>query len=202
MRFKLILCLLLASLASSAAAQIEGRYQKIGTVPGKNSLATVQFDEYLNFSCPHCNNFRKAAIPLKKKYGKRLKVRYVPVLFSNQPDGPLRLFFIGQAAGRTEEIKNLIFDASFGAGVNIYDPAVVTYLASTSGLGDRFRKEANAQWVTQKVMEAQQETDRVGVRATPTVVLQRALFVEPKTGMQAFVGNLDHLIGQLLTGSQ
>ena len=122
----------------------------------------------------------------------------MPILFRNQSDGPLRLFYIGASVGRTEEIKNLIFDAAFNAGVNIYDPAVVSYLARTAGLGEKFRKEANAAWVTQKVNLAQRRSVKFGVRATPTVVLQGSLLVEPKSGMQAFVGNLDHLIGQLL----
>lgn len=184
--------------AQSLTAEIEGRYRTVGKVPEKNSLSVVQFDEYINFTCPHCNNFRKAAIPLKQKYGKRIKITYVPILFRNQADGPLRLFYIGDSVGRTEEIKDLIFDAAFDAGVNIYDPAVVSYLARTAGLGEKFQKEANAAWVTQKVNLAQRRSSEFGVNSTPTVVLQDSLLVEPKAGMQAFVGNLDHLIGQLL----
>jgi len=198
-----ISCLLLATTLlliplAAEPAEIEGRYKVIGKVPNKQSLDVVQFDEYLNFTCPHCNNFRKAALPIKKKYGKRIKVNYIPILFRNQSDAPLRLFFIGQSMGRTEEIKNLIFDAAFQAGVNIYDPAVVNYLARSSGLGDKYAKEVNAAWVTRKVAEAQQRAAEDGVRVTPSVVLQRALLTAPGTGMQAYVGNLDHLIGQLL----
>ncbi len=181
-----------------AAAQIEGRYEAIRALPAKNSLRVVQFDEYINFTCPHCNNFRKAAMHLKKKYGKRLRINYRPILFRNQADGPLRLFFIAQSLGRTEEVKDLIFDAAFGAGVNIYDPAVVSYLARTAGLGEIFQREANAEWVTKLVRESHRLATADGVQVTPTIVLQRALKLVPRTGMQAFVGNLDHLIEQLL----
>lgn len=190
------ICILLT--AQSLSAEIEGRYRTVGKVPETNSLPVVQFDEYINFTCPHCNNFRKAAIPMKRKYGKRIKITYIPILFQNQADTPLRLFYIGVSVGRTEEIKNLIFDAAFGAGVNIYDPAIVSYLARTAGLGEKYQKEANAPWVTQKVNLAQRRSSQVGVTGTPTVVLQGSLLVEPKSGMQAFVGNLDNLIGQLL----
>ena len=197
-RYLTLILFLLFWLPAAAHAQIEGRYEIIGAVPKPHSLAVVQFDEYLNFTCPHCNNFRKAAKPLKKKYGKRLKVTYLPILFRGQADGPLRLFYIAQSVGRTEEIKNLIFDAAFNSGVNIYDPAVVSYLARSSGLGEKFRKEVNAEWVTRKVIAAQRRASEDGVRATPTVVLQRALLTSPQTGMQAYVGNLDHIIAQLL----
>jgi predicted DsbA family dithiol-disulfide isomerase len=185
--------------AGPALADFYGSYQRIAALPKKHSVKVVQFDEFLNFTCPHCNNFREAAKPLKKKYGKRLKVTYIPVLFRGQPDSPLRLFYIGEAAGRTEEIKNLIFDAAFVHGVNIYDPTVVSYLARSSGLGERYQKEGGAEWVTQKVLHAQRRAEVDGIRATPTVVLQRALLVEPAGGMQAYVGNLERLIEQLLS---
>lgn len=190
------LCVLAA--VPTISAEIEGRYEKIGTVPKKHTLAEVQFDEYLNFTCPHCNNFRKAAIAIKKKYGKRLKITYFPILFSRQSDYPLRLFYIGQSVGRTEEIKNLIFDAAFESGVNIYDPAIVSYIARSAGLAEKYKNEGNADWVTKKVDQAQSRASAVGIRATPTVVLQESLLVVPKSGMQAFVGNLDHMIEQML----
>ena len=181
-----------------ATADIEGNFQKIGLVPERNSLDVVVFDEYLNFTCPHCNNFRKAGQPLKQKYGSRLKINYIPILFGNQADHPLRLFFIAQREGREEEIKDLIFDAAFKFGVNIYDPAVVQYLARSSGLGANFEAEANADWVTEKVLRAQQQASQVGIKATPTVVLHGTILVEPQSGMQAYVGNLDRIINQLL----
>lgn len=195
----LLAALCLSFAAPSLFAQVEGRYQKIGTIPKKHSVAVVQYDEYLNFTCPHCNNFRKAALPLKKKYGKRLKITYIPILFARQADYPLRLFFIAQSVGRTEEIKNIIFDAAFDSGVNIYDPAIVSYIARSSGLADKYKKEAQAAWVTKKVDQAQSRAAVVGVRSTPTVVLQEALLLVPNAGMQAFVGNLDFIIGQLIT---
>ncbi|MCH7476665.1 MAG: thioredoxin domain-containing protein [SAR324 cluster bacterium] len=181
-----------------ATADIEGNFQKIGLVPERNSLDVVVFDEYLNFTCPHCNNFRKVAQPLKQKYGARLRINYIPILFGNQADHPLRLFFIAQREGREEEIKDLIFDAAFKFGVNIYDPAVVQYLARSSGLGAKFEAEANADWVTEKVLRAQQQASQVGIKATPTVVLHGTILVEPQSGMQAYVGNLDRIINQLL----
>lgn len=182
-----------------ARAQLEGSYDTIGPLPKPHSLKVVQFDEYLNFTCPHCNNFRTAAKPLKKKFGKRLQVTYIPVLFRNQSDGALRLFFIAEAAGRAEEVKNLIFDATFSSGVNINDPSVVSYLARSSGLGEQFRKDVNSEWVTQKVIDAQQRASEAGIHATPTIVLEQALRITPSSGMQSFVGNLERLIEQMLS---
>lgn len=194
----MLVLLLGAALASRARAELEGVFETISSQPAAHSLDTVVFEEYFNFTCPHCNTFRTAAQPLKERYAKRLRIVNIPIMFRGQTDAPLRLFYIAQSVGREEEIKTLIFDAAFRYGVNPYDPQVTSYLARSSGLGDVYAKELNAGWVTRKVEESRAKAEQAGVRATPTVVLQGALRLVPETGMSAFVGNVDHLIEQLL----
>jgi protein-disulfide isomerase len=184
--------------ALTVAAQVDGNYERIGTVPAKNSLDTILVEEYINFTCPHCNNFRSAAIPLYQKYAKRIDRRYVPILFRGQNDAALRLFVIAQKNGKEEEIVNALFDATFKYGVNINDPAIVNYLARSSGLAELYERDYAADWVGKKIAENHQKADAAGVSATPTLVLNNALRVVPQGGMQEFVGNVDRLIGQLL----
>lgn len=194
-----MLALLLgAALASRARAQLDGVFETISSAPAAHSLDTVTFEEYFNFTCPHCNNFRTAAQPLKERYAKQLRIVNIPIMFRGQTDAPLRLFYIAQSLGREEEIKALIFDAAFRYGVNPYDPQVTSYLARSSGLGEVYAKELNAAWVNRKVEESMAKVEQAGVRATPTVVLQGALRLVPEAGMSQYVANLDHLIGQLL----
>jgi protein-disulfide isomerase len=196
--FALLTSFGLALHAGTVSAQLEGQFEPIAALPEPHSLDVVVFQEYLNFTCPHCNNFRDASKPLFSKYGKRLKVEYIPILFRGQNDAPLRLFFIAQRAGREYDVMVMIFDATFKYGVNINDPAVVGYLARTAGLGPAFQEQAGAEWVSRKVAEAQNRAAVAGVEATPTVVLQGALRVVPESGMQEYVANLDRLIDQLL----
>lgn len=181
-----------------AAPEIAGQYVAIGTVPARHSLERVAFEEFLNFTCPHCNNFRGEAKGLFVKYGQRIQRIYVPILFRGQQDEPLRLFFIAEAAGKTEQVKDAIFDAAFKYNANVYDKAVVAFLARQEGLYERYRAEAQAEWVTKKVLAAQQRAHEAGVDATPTIVLQHALRTTPESGMAAFVNNLDAIIAQLL----
>jgi len=190
--------LLLLGGAQAVHGQLQGAFETIAPAPKPHSLKVVQIEEYLNFTCPHCNNFRPGLAQLKSRFGERIRVTSIPILFRGQTDAPLRLFFIAQAAGKAETVKDVIFDAAFKFGVNIYDPAVVSYLARSSGLGSRYEQEAGAEWVTRKVREAQEKAGRAGIQATPTVVLQGALRVVPQGGMQAFVGTLESLIEQLL----
>ncbi len=85
--------------------------------------------------------------------------------------------------------------------MNIYDPKVVNYLARTAGLTEAFAKHGNAEWVNRKIAAAHARADQVGVKATPTIVLNGSLRMTPQTGMQTFVDNLDRLIAQLLRKS-
>ena len=182
-----------------AAAQIDGQFERIGPVPKPHSVQTVLFEEYLNFTCPHCNNFRQASVPLFEVHGKRLKRVYIPLLFRGQNDAALRLFYIGQKAGKEKQILDALFDATFRYGVNINDAGVVNYLARSAGLGEAYERDYNAEWVNQKLQQAATMADKAGITATPTIVLQGSLRIMPRGGMQAFVGNLDHIISQLLT---
>lgn len=181
-----------------AAAQVQGDYERIGAVPNPGSAQTVLWEEYLNFTCPHCNNFRVAQKPLLEKFGKRLQVVHIPVLFRGQHDAALRLFHIGVREGKEQIVTDSLFDAGFRYGVNINDPSVVNYLARSAGLGEAYARDYNADWVNAKLAEATAKADAAGVSATPTIVLQGALRVTPKGGMDAFVDNLDVIISQLL----
>ena len=185
-------------LTGAAQADLEGTYETIGPIPEKNSLDVVIMEEFLNFTCPHCNNFRNVSKPLLSKYGKRLKLKNLPIAFRGQPDTPIRLYFIAEKMGRSAEIKEMIFDTTFVYGQNIFDPKVVSYLARSAGLAEEFRREFDSEWVNLKIREARLRADQVGVRATPTIVLNGAVRLVPKTSMNAFVGNLDRIVSQLL----
>ena len=197
----LLLAIFLFTLATgSAAAQsaLRGDFEPFGPIPAPGSQAKVKFEEFFNFTCPHCNNFRNAAKPLFKKYEGKLDHQYLPVLFRGQSDEPLRLYFIAEKLGRGAEVRSLIYDATFKYGVNINDPAIVNYLAKSAGLGVEYASDARKPWVDEKIMHAQRRAALASVNATPTVVLADTLRVLPRGGADQFVNNLDQLIQQLL----
>jgi len=197
-RLIVLTALTLPAFATVSSAQLEGTFESIGPVPAPHSLEQVQLEEFLNFTCPHCNNFRQLSKPLLAKYGKRIRHVNVPILFRGQSDVPLRLYYVAVKAGRGDEVKELIFDATFRYGVNIYDPKTVGYIARSAGLAEQFEAEGNAGWVNEKIAAAHARADAVGVEATPTIVLSGTMRLVPHSNMQSFVENLDHLVAQLL----
>ena len=189
---------MLFPLISVSGAEVEGEFKAIGKVPEKGSQKTLVFEEFLNFTCPHCNNFRTASKPLLVKYAKRIRYEAIPILFRGQSDYPLRLYYIAQRAGREHEIKELLFDATFKYGVNVYDPTIVTHLSRSAGLGEEYKRDADSEWVSKKLLEGERRAALAGVEATPTVILAGAISMTPTTGMQTFVNNLENVISQLL----
>lgn len=192
--------IVLADVREAKAQALVGKFAAVRDAPAPKSLDVVVVEEFLNFSCPHCNHFRDVAKPVFAKYGKRVKLIWVPVLFRGQVDAPLRLFYIARNQGlpKEQEIEAALFEASFKAGVNVFDPQVVSYLARTHGLLDAYTKESPAQWVTQRIADGHARADSFGVDATPTLVLQGALRLVPDSTMEEFVANFDSLVGQLL----
>jgi protein dithiol oxidoreductase (disulfide-forming) len=189
---------ILATTQTAHAQALIGKFTVLHDAPAPKSLDVVVVEEFLNFSCPHCNNFREVAKPVFAKYGKRVKLVWVPVLFRGQIDAPLRLFYIAREQGKEQEIEQALFEASFKAGVNVFDPQVVGYLARTHGLQDAYSKDGNAEWVTQRIADGHARADNFGVEATPTLVLQGTLRMVPEATMQEFVANLDSVLSQLL----
>jgi predicted DsbA family dithiol-disulfide isomerase len=180
------------------AQSLTGKFAVINKAPAPHSLNTVVVEEFLNFTCPHCNNFREAAKPVFAKYGKRLKLVRVPIMFRGQAEAPLRLFYVAQAHAKEELIDDALFDAAFRSGVNVFDAQVVSYLARTNGLQAPYEKDGAAEWVTRRIADGHARADRFGVDATPTLVLQEELRLVPESTMEEFVANFDRIVAQLL----
>ena len=122
----------------------------------------------------------------------------VPIIFRGQSDLVLRLYFIAEKAGVGDAVKEAIFDAKFSSGFSLEDPRVIGFLARSAGIWGKFKKEANSQWVNDKISQADQRANIVGVRGTPTIVLNGALRMSARTGMGIFVKSLDRIISQML----
>jgi len=177
---------------------VKGNFVAVGTVPGPRSTDTVVAEEFLNFTCPHCNHFREVSKPVFTKYGKRLRLVRMPILFRGQQDPPLRLYFVAQAHGKEDQIADALFDAAFKYGANVYDPAVVNYIARTNGLADAYQKEGGSDVVTKKIADVVTKASAFGVDSTPTLVLQGAIRMTPETKMETFVDDFGSVVGQLL----
>jgi len=192
--------LFLAFSFDAFAGSIQGHYDVKGTVPKAHSLKKVVYEEFLNFGCPHCNRLWGLSHDLRKKYEGRVEFIDVPITFRGQDDAPLRLYHVANSLGRGEEVKAVIFNASFQHNVNVFDPGIINYLARSLGLGDQYRKESSKAWVTKLIDDGKKRSEAYGVTGTPTVVLEHSMKMNiGKYGtMDAFVKELPKTLDHLL----
>ncbi len=193
-------CLLIVTTAAPvSAASIKGDFKRIGKLPKAHTLKQVEVVEFINFTCSHCHQFRISVKPLLRKYGKRVKLVSVPIAFSGQSDAPIRLYFIAERLGKGERTLNAIFQATFTSQLNINDPRIVQQLAQGLGLRKAYAQQRNATWLNKKIQASIQQASKADVNATPTLVLQHSIRIQPKTSISQFIRRLDNLLQQLLT---
>ena len=183
---------------AGAQGKIRGTYEVLGKLPPKNSLDKVVFEEFINFACPHCNNFRLLSREMKERYKDLVEFVDVPILFRGQDDAPLRLYYVAKSMGRAEEVRNAIFEARFKYGVNVFDPGVINYLARSLGLGDAYKHGAQKAEITQAIVEGEQKSRLYNITATPTIVLARTLKLRVGKSMEFFVESLPDTLDDLL----
>ena len=205
--FLLLLLMPGGGYAQQGQGKLQGEYELLGGAPSLHQADQVVMEEFVNFTCPHCDHFRGHAQRLYTKYQTRLKREVVPVLFptrstdgkpSKQPDFPVRLFFVAERNGKGDEAEQILFDAAFRYGVDIYDAEVVSKLAERLELAKVYAAEKNAAWVDRKIVAAEARANAIDLHGTPTVVLQATIKAKSQRGWDAYIDNLDRLIEQLL----
>ncbi len=196
--FLVFLVLVTGTTALAQKAKIRGDYDALGALPTPRSLKKMDYVEFFNFQCPHCNALHQGAVKFLYKYRHRINTRFIPVLFSNQQDDALRLYYIAERFKKGSEVRKLIFDSQFKYRVDINDKDIIVQLAKLSGLAKEYAKHARANWVEKKLREGEKEAANVRLRATPTVVLQNVIKMEPKGGPDLFVKRIEDVTVQLL----
>ena len=199
---KLILLALgiIMSFSISANEKIRGHYKLVGNKPESKSIKKIVFEEFINFGCSHCNKLHKASKKFRKNFADQIEFVDIPIVFKDQDDSPLRLYYVARKIGKGDLIKDELFNASFIHGVNVFDPGVTNYLARSLGISKEFQKEKDLPWVNQLIRDGKRKSLIYGVRGTPTVIIQQALKMDiGKYGsMDAFLKKVPETIEDLM----
>lgn len=180
-----------------AGSEIRGDYTVLTKIPKKHSLNKVVLEEFMNFSCPHCFNFHQLSEEMKNKT-RRVEFVTIPLVYKGQNDAPVRLFYVADSLGKGREAKKVIFEAKYFAGVDVFNPGIVNYLARSMGIGKEYQEEAQKSWITEKIKENDRKAEEYGIDGTPTVVLASSLKFVPMYKMEYFVDSLKKAIDDLL----
>ena len=185
-------------LPTANAQTLKGQFDVLNGLPKMHSKDKVVFEEFLNFGCPHCNNFHNASAKLRETFKDRVEFVNIPILFRGQGDSPLRLYYIGEKMGKGEEVKAALFKAKFKHSVDVFDPGIINYLSRSLGLGEEYAKQKDEPWLTAKIADNATLANSYGVTATPTIVIEKTLKMKGAHSMEELVASMDKTLNDLL----
>lgn len=195
----LFAAILLFPINSFGLEKLPGKYKLIGDINkaiGKDHVTVVEF---FNFSCKHCYKFLSASKSLLRKYGNKITYKKIPVFWGKQTPYPAIAFYLAQEKGIAEEVTQSIFDANFIGGAQIFDPRVVNFIISESGITEDIRNQNN---LHAKVRQGMELATKYSANETPTLILNDVIKVTPKIAggdVDKMTKNLDLIISKLLS---
>ena len=163
-----------------AEEKLPGDYQ---VIKGESSLHTpgkVLLLEFADFYCPHCHLFERAVTSrLEKEFGERLEVRLIgfPVIRGKLPTA-FEMYEQARAMGKGSEMKEVLFQTIHKDKIHIFDRGLRSLLLREVGLDRKAFEAGLASGEPYKALEKGKAWgERIGVKHTPTVVLDGNLLV-------------------------
>ena len=195
----LLAAILLFPIKSFGFEKLPGKYELIGDINKAFGKDRVTMIEFFNFSCKHCYKFITTSKSLVRKYGDKLIHNKIPVYWGKQTHFPAVAFYLAKNRGIEEEVTRSIFDANFQGGAHVFDPRVVNFIISESGISEDVRKQDN---LHNTVRQGMALAAKYNADETPTIILNNVVKVTPKIvggDMEKMTENLDLIISKLLS---
>jgi len=165
-------------------------FKKLNTTiePGK-----VKIIEFLNFGCTHCNDLRKDMPQLKKKYGDKVEIIYIPINFRGQSTKSVEAYLIAEQMGKGDEMLNALFDAKFDKGMDILESTIaIETVAASIGFGADFNQKLESGAMKNAANYNLRLANDYNIAGTPGV------FINGKFQEDYSITNIDKVVGSLL----
>lgn len=194
----LLAAVLLFPIKSFGLEKLPGKYELLGDINKAFGKDRVTIIEFFNFSCGHCYKFLTHSKNLERKYGNKLVYVKIPIFWGQQTPFPAIAFYLAQSKGIAEEVTKNIFDANFQGGAQIFDPRVVNFIISESGIAEDVRNQNN---LITKVRQGMTLASKYKANETPTIIVNDVIKVTPRIAggnVEKMTKNLDLIISKLL----
>lgn len=179
--------------------KIAGEYTKLGN-PGTYEPGKVKIMEIMKFDCSHCYDLHKEFPTLLNKYGDKIEITYIPVVWAEQSTKSIEAYIIAKSMGKGDEMKDAMFEsqALFQQGkVNGKDVMesliALEDIASQVGLGPDFNAKLESGFAKNDALYNLKLMRDYNLQGTPMVIINGNLSVKPT------ISNLDTVIGSLLS---
>lgn len=175
-----VLLLHLLAIVGQASEKLPGDYETIKGEPSLHVSGKVLFLEFADFYCPHCHLFEKIVTSqLKKEFGRRLEVRLIgfPVIRGKLPTA-FEMYEQARTMGKGPEMKEVLFRTIHQDQIHLFDRSLRALLIREVGLDVKSFEDGLAGGTPYKSLEQGKAWgERIGVKHTPTVVLDGNLLV-------------------------
>ena len=169
-----------------------GDYSKLSK-PADIAPGKVKIMEFMKFDCSHCYDLHKDMPQLLKKYGDKVEIKYIPIIFPKQSTKSIEAYVIAEQMGKGEEMRDALFKAKFEQGIDVMESNIaLETVAASIGLGAEFNQKFESGEAKNAANENLNLMKDYNIDGTPTVIINGNLMVVPT------VTNLDTVIGSLL----
>lgn len=179
-----VFCALMMNLAlhtKAATNDLPGKYQKMEKEPSLGEPGKVLLLEFADFYCPHCHMFEKVVVSkLKKEFGDQLEVQLIgfPVMPGKLPTA-FEMYEQAKAMGKGPAMKHVLFKTIHKENIHVFDKSMRSVLIREIGLDVQEFEEGMATGKPyQQLAKGIAWGERIGVKHTPTVVLNGNIRVE------------------------
>ncbi len=179
--------------------QIAGEYTKLGN-PGTYEQGKVNILEIMKFDCSHCYDLHKELPPLLNKYGDKIEITYIPVVWEGQSTKSIEAYIIAKSMGKGEEMKDAMYESQElfrqgkANGKDVMESLIaLEEIASKVGLGPDFNSKLESGFAKNDALQNLKLMRDYNLQGTPMVIINGNLNVKPT------ISNLDTVIGSLLS---
>jgi protein-disulfide isomerase len=154
----------------------------------------VKIVEFMKFDCIHCYNLHKDTPRILEKYGDRVQILYVPIVFRGQSTKSIEAYIIAEQMSKAEEMRDALFKAKFVDNLDVMESTItLENVASSIGLGEDFNSKLEGNDARELALSNLAFMNKYAVESTPAVYINGKRMVDPP-----IIENLDAAIGSLL----
>ena len=170
-----------------------GDYSKLN-MPGTGEPGKVKMMVFMKFDCPHCYDLDKSLPQLLNKYGDKISVTYVPIVWPDkQSTKSIEAYILAGQMGKGDEMREAMFQAMFVKQMDVMESIPdIENVATGIGLGTDFNIKLEGGEAKTAAQENLKLMSRYYVTGTPTVIINGNLNAKPA------IENLDTIVNSLL----
>ncbi len=182
--FKHLFAILFVLFSTQAFAELTpGKdYKLISPAQATSSGNKIEVLEFFFYGCGHCFHLHPELAAWERKIPKDVDFAHVPTIFNPNWEPMAHTYYALEAMGKNNDLHYDLFNAWHVSKTDLSDESKITaFLAKLGVDSQKFGAAYNSFGVKSKIMRSKQLTQALGIRGTPTLVIDGKYLV---TGLQ------------------